>query len=256
MLVGTLGAAGIFALVGASDFGPSIALALAPAVVLIGCVWLLVAVKAERANPKPAPEERPPRGSFSALAVRLAIIGGLSGLYVSLVTPFLPLFLTQGGLTDSVAAIVVASMSVVQLLVTWWITRRGIGERPFRLFFVTELVTGLSTAAVALVLDVSVVLVAGLFLARAAFVAIAVVAEETIQYAVMPGASAGALFGISQTAFLVGDATGGAVGGGLWVSVGPVGLAVLAGAITVLNALLLPTLLRRHARAAPARTGS
>lgn len=245
VFAGTLGAAGIFAVVAQRGGGTEVALLVAPVFVLAAGVWLL-GIGGSSAAPVEvtAGADAKPARSFSALAVRLGIVGVLSGFYVSLVTPYLPLYLTRGGLSDAAAAIVVAAMSVAQIATTAVVARRGIGRRPYLLFFVTEAATGVLTACLALVLGASVVVLALLFIARASFVAIAVTAEETIQYAVLPTASAGFLFGISQTAFLVGDAVGGAAGGPLWGELGPETLAVIAAVATLANAALMPVLLR------------
>lgn len=244
VFAGTLGAAGIFALASHGDTGTRAALLVAPAFVLAGALWLL------RADPGPCQNRgrerttRIDRGAFRAVAVKLSVVGVLSGFYVSLVSPYVPLFLTHGGLTESAGAVVIALMSVVQVFVSWVLARRGTSPRPFRLFAITEAAAGGLTIAVATASNLPPVFIAALFIARAGFVALAVTAEETIQFAVIPGSAAGFAFGISQTAFLIGDAVGGAVGAPLWAWMGPGGLAAIAGVATIANAILLPALLR------------
>jgi len=247
MFVGTVGAAALFAFVPGTDAGTLAALGVAPLLVVLGFVWLLMFGRTGAPVDLTAAAETSGRSSFRGLATKLAAIGVLSGFYVSLVTPYLPLFLTRGGLPDAAAAVVIAAMSFAQIAVTAVIARRGTRARPFRLFLIAESVTGLLTLTVALALSVSPILVAVLFIARAGFVAIAVTSEETIQYAVIPGNAAGFVFGISQTAFLIGDALGGALGAPLWTMLGPTGLATIAGAATLANAILLPALLRTKA---------
>ncbi|MFK3671917.1 MFS transporter [Leifsonia aquatica] len=249
MFVGTVGAAALFAFVPGTDAGTLAALGVAPLLVVLGFVWLLMFGRTGAPVDLAAAAETSGRSSFRGLATKLAAIGVLSGFYVSLVTPYLPLFLTRGGLPDAAAAVVIAAMSFAQIAVTAVIARRGTRARPFRLFLIAESVTGLLTLTVALAVSVSPVLVAVLFIARAGFVAIAVTSEETIQYAVIPGNAAGFVFGISQTAFLIGDALGGALGAPLWTMLGPTGLATIAGAATLVNAILLPALLRTKAPA-------
>jgi MFS family permease len=246
MFVGTVGAAALFAFVPGTDAGTLAALGVAPLLVVLGFVWLLMFGRTGAPVDLTAAADTSGRSSFRGLATKLAAIGVLSGFYVSLVTPYLPLFLTRGGLPDAAAAVVIAAMSFAQIAVTAVIARRGTRARPFRLFLIAESVTGLLTLTVALALSVSPILVAVLFIARAGFVAIAVTSEETIQYAVIPGNAAGFVFGISQTAFLIGDALGGALGAPLWTMLGPTGLATIAGAATLVNAILLPLLLRQR----------
>lgn len=240
--VGTVGAAGVFALASQGDSGTVWALQIAPVLVLLGVVWLWIVA---RSTVKPAVSQLPSsdavadpaaRRSFRALAIRLALIGVLSGFYVSLIVPYLPLFLTGGGLSDSGAAITLGVMSLAQVAVSWVISRRGMSERPFKVFFVAEAVTGAVTIGIGFLAGVPVIFVAALFIFRAAWITLAATAEETIQYAVIPGSAAGFVFGISQTAFLVGDALGGAIGAPLWLSLGPGGLAVISGAAAIANA--------------------
>jgi len=249
VFIGTVGAAALFAAAAAvgtgTDAGPAVALIAAPVLVVLAALWLLLSARKHGRDVVPtasAPRENAPQ--WRGLAVKLAVIGVLSGFYVSLITPYLPLFLTRAGLPDSGAALVIGVMSAAQIAVTAVLARRGTGPRPFGAFVVAEVVAGALTLGVGLLVDVAPVLLAALFIARAGFVALAVTAEETIQYAVIPGAAAGLVFGISQTAFLVGDALGGAVGAPLWGALGPAPLALIAGGVTVLNAVLLPVLLR------------
>jgi predicted MFS family arabinose efflux permease len=178
------------------------------------------------------------------LAVKLAVIGLLSGFYVSLVAPYLPLILTNGGATAAQAALIMALMSVAQICATWIFSRYSTSSRPFALFAVSEVLTGVITLAAALALGLGAPWIAVIFIARAAFVSLAIASEETIQYAIIPAQATGFVFGISQTAFLVGDTLGGVLGAPLWLNAGPEGLLFTAGAVTLFNAVLLPALLR------------
>lgn len=243
VVVGTVGAAAIFMLADHSQSGPVIALSVAPVLVVIGVVWLLVGARSPGTWAAPADAASRPTG-HARVSIKLAIVGGLSGFYVSLVVPYVPLVLTAGGLSDSGAAIVVAVMSGAQIGATALLVRYGTRDKPFGLFFVAELVTGLVTVGAAIALQIPGLLVAVLLVVRAACIAIAVTTEETIQYAVIPAGAAGLVFGISQTAFLVGDAVGGATGGLLWSTLGAEGLMLIAGGATLVNAVLLPALLR------------
>lgn len=246
VLVGTLGAALIFAVSGQSNQGHVSALIVAPALVLGGVVWLVLAARVRRNQEPSAPQEtnEPPRHKATRLTVKLAILGVLSGSYVSLVAPYIPLILVDSGLSNSSAALVVTGMSLAQVASTAALTRAKTSTRPFRLFVVSELATGAVTVGAAAALGFSATVIAGLFIMRAALLALASAAEETIQYAVIPAAAVGFVFGISQTAFLAGDALGGALGAYLWTNTGASSLIVIAGAITVANAVLFPLLLR------------
>ncbi len=245
IVIGTVSAAIVFALANQAKSGPVLALWIAPTIVMLGVVWLLVASR-PAASWSVRVDTAPRPAGYARISIKLAIVGGLSGFYVSLVVPYVPLVLTEGGLQDSGAAIVVAVMSGAQIGATALLVRYGTKDRPFGLFVIAEIATGILTVGAALALQLPGLVVAVLLVARAACIAIAVTTEETIQYAVIPAGAAGLVFGISQTAFLVGDALGGATGGILWSSVGAEGLMLLAGAATLVNALLLPALLRRE----------
>lgn len=254
VFVGTLGAAAIFAVPAVHD-GPRTGLLVAPVIVLLALACVMFGVRGKhevriRETSKAPPEER---HGTKGLATRLMVIGVVSGFYVSLVTPYLPLVLTAGGTSQGQAAFTVSVMSLAQILTSWFIARQGTSRAPFKLFFLSELGTGAATLAAALLLGLGPVAVAVLLVLRAACVAVAVVSEETIQYAVIPAHAAGFIFGLSQTAFLVGDAVGGVAGATLWLGTGPTGLLVVAGLITVVNAFLLPTLLRTSMIPTPVR---
>lgn len=245
VVIGSVGAAGLFALVADPVAGPLAALLGAPLLVVAAFVWTAVVARSDsptRSDPvDPSPT---PRGRFTALAAKLVAIGLLSGFYVSLVTPYLPLILTEGGASPSIAALAMAAMSFVQIGVSAVLARRGMKQRPFALFFVAEAITGALTLAAILVLGSGVWWITVVFVLRASFVALAVAAEETIQYAVIPAHAAGFVFGVSQTAFLIGDALGGALGAPIWLAAGAEGMLLTAGVITLANAVLLPLLLR------------
>lgn len=248
VLLGTVGAASIFALTATQTAGAQSALLIAPVLVALAFVWVLVFPKpSTRSRPLPEPaksESDVYRRQHAGLAVRLAAIGLLSGLYVSLVAPYLPLILANGGATPTQAALTMALMSVAQIAASWFLARRSTGSRPFVLFALSEVGTGVITLLAALALGLGAAWIAVIFILRAAFVALAIASEETIQYAVIPAKATGFIFGISQTAFLVGDTLGGALGAPLWLSAGPEGLLLTAGIITLINAALLPMLLR------------
>lgn len=248
LLLGTVGAASIFALSATQGDGAKTALLIAPALVAAALVWVLLAPNSQaRTLPNSVPEEADEAADkrrYKALAVKLAVIGLLSGFYVSLVAPYLPLILTIGGATAAQAALIMALMSVAQICATWIFSRYSTSSRPFALFAVSEVLTGVITLAAALALGMGAPWIAVIFIARAAFVSLAIASEETIQYAIIPAQATGFVFGISQTAFLVGDTLGGVLGAPLWLNAGPEGLLFTAGAVTLFNAVLLPALLR------------
>ena len=214
---------------------------------LTGAVWLLYASEQTGSWEGPDPNTSNPSGK-RWLCIKLVIIGLVSGFYVSLITPYLPLVLTAAGASTTVAALTLGGMSCAQIVATSVMTKRARNPRPVTLFFITELGTGVLTLLAALSLGLAPVVLTAILVCRAAFVAIAVAAEETIQYAVIPASASGLIFGASQTAFLIGDALGGAFGAQIWSSGSPSSLLLTGGLITMANAVLLPLILRREIR--------
>lgn len=248
LLIGTVGAALIFSIAATQIAGTALALSVAPVLIALAFVWVTVGAKSATGAKQDADDRDEKldldRRQYTSLAIKLVVIGLLSGFYVSLVAPYMPLILTSGGASASQAAISMAFMSAAQIVVSGFLSRRGNSRRPFAVFTISETVTGLLTLAAALMLDFGAVTIAVIFILRAAFVSLAVASEETIQFAVIPARATGLIFGISQSAFLVGDTLGGALGAPLWLNLGPQGLLTIAGAVALLNAVLLPFLLR------------
>lgn len=246
VFVGTLGAALIFAIVGQAEPGQKTALLIAPLLVVCAVVWISFAGRSTRyIAPATDGDVGHDKSSTRALVLKLAVLGVLSGFYVSLVAPYVPVILSDAGLTDAGVATAIAVMSLAQIASTAVLTRVGTSPRPFRLFITCETATALLTLVAAVVLHLPILVVVAVFVARSAFLALAATAEETIQFAVIPAAAVGFVFGISQTAFLIGDAAGGALGAVLWHSAGSGGLLITGGAVTLVNAILFPLLLKR-----------
>ncbi|GEM_PF-2008471 len=242
-VLGTLIAAGVFALPAVSPTGPFVAIVIAPCFVLIAGAWLVRGQQRSAPEHTKADEDEHGRAPVW-LCVKLVAIGLVSGFYVSLIVPYMPLIIRDAGASAPFASLIVGAMSAAQIAASAVLTKRASSTKPIRLFVLAELATGVLTVGAALALQLPTALLAFLLICRAAFVAIAVAAEETIQFAVIPHRSAGLVFGAAQTAFLIGDAAGGLVGAQLWSAAGARALLLVAGAITVFNAALVPLLLR------------
>ncbi|QAV70365.1 MFS transporter [Salinibacterium sp. UTAS2018] len=248
VVTGTAGAAVIFSMIDSRIDGPATALWVAPGLIALALLWLTLMPQTRLNPPRLSTRgvrDAPRISSFRSIGFRLAIIGLISGFYVSLVAPYAPLILTEGGASAAQAAIVLALLSGAQILVSWALSRWGSHSRPFRLFALAEVSAGALAILLGLSFGLGLFWVALVFVLRAALIALAVACEETIQYAVIPAHATGLIFGISQAAFLVGDAVGGALGAPLWLATGPEGLLLTAGCATLLNAVLLPVLLSK-----------
>lgn len=249
LFAGSAAAAALFAVPDDAARGPLLALWAAPALVLLALVWLVVVADADvpvavvrhQVTEPPVSDRR----ALAGLSARLAVIGVLSGFYVSLLTPYAPLILTEVGGSAAKASLVVGASSAAQLVVSAALTRyRRLLSRPLVAFTAAETVAAAVTVLLAFALDLGLAAVALVFVVRAALVSVAAICEETVQYAVIPAASSGLVFGVSQTAFLAGDSLGGVLGAPLWLARGSQGLLLVSGAVMLLNALLVPLLLR------------
>lgn len=257
LVVGSLGAAAALSLHQAGTSGPRTALLVAPVLVLMALVPLRWGAAPEPAPPpSPAPQSSAGAGASMrgrsevvAVAWRLAVVAGLSGLYVSLIAPYLPLILVEAGGTSAQASLVVAAASLVQVGATALMSRYdGLTGRPLVAFVVGELTAASISLVLGAVLGASTLLVVTLLVARSAFVAVAVVCEEIVQFAVIPAAVSGLVFGVVQSVFLAGDALGGVLGALLWQTRGATGMLLVSGALMLVNAALVPLLLGRRLR--------
>lgn len=265
LVAGSLGVAAVFALLGPEPGGPRSALLLAPVLVLVALIPLRW-----RAGPEPRPRPAVPaaevsgadaarHGRSAAVAVgwRLAVVAGLSGLYISLVAPYLPLILVQAGGTSAQVSFLIALAGVVQVGATALMSRfDALTRRPLPAFVASEMLCAAALLALAGLLGLSAPGVVVVLIVRSALVAVATVSEEIVQFAVIPAAVSGLVFGVVQSVFLVGDALGGLLGAVLWQAHGATGLLLVSGALVLVNSLLVPLLLRSRLRAAQGAAAS
>ncbi|KQB85682.1 hypothetical protein [Corynebacterium lowii] len=102
VFVGTLGAALIFALASQAEAGQRTALLMAPFLVMLAVAWISFAGRSARyAVPAKNNDVVHDKAATRVLVVKLAVLGVLSGFYVSLVAPYIPVIFTRAGLTDA-----------------------------------------------------------------------------------------------------------------------------------------------------------
>ncbi|MFF7767882.1 MFS transporter [Streptomyces massasporeus] len=242
MALGTGAAGGLAALAGGGDRGYVVVLLLAAGCVLAAAL----AVPPEPAAGRRASASDGEAGpglvrtlrANRALACGVVGIGLLMGFYVSLLTPYLPLLLKERGVPLELVGVVLAAAGLSRLTAAALagpVLRR---RPPLRVFLLSESACAVATLVLALAVHpwtAAVVLVL-----RAVFLLGATVSQELFQLSAFPGAVAGALFGLVQSAFLAGDALGGAVGGWLYQGLGSDRTVLLATALTAANAVLVP----------------
>ncbi|MEU6113102.1 MFS transporter [Streptomyces sp. NPDC047117] len=176
------------------------------------------------------------------MAIGVTGLGLLMGFYVSLLTPYLPLLLADRGVPLAWVGTVLAIASLVRLLAASLAGRYLRRRNPLALFLGAEACCALTTLCLALVTSPW---IAALALAlRGAFLLGATVSQELLQLNAFPTALAGVFFGLVQSAFLAGDSLGGALGGWLYHSLGSSHTVLIATALTVANAVLVPAFYR------------
>ncbi|GHI96141.1 MFS transporter [Streptomyces olivaceus] len=253
--MGTAGALAAF--IGAGDRGYVCVLLLAAGCVLAGLFLIppgrtstVSAGRAKAGGAGFATVFREHRG----LALGVVGLGFLMGSYASILSPYLPLLLAERGVPVALVGVVLAAASVVRLT-SAAVAGKYLRERsPLAVFLVSE--SCCAAATLILALSVSPWLAACALAVRGAFLLGATVSQELLQLNAFPGALAGVLFGLVQSAFLAGDALGGAVGGWLYHQLGSSHTVLIATGLTLANALLVPTFygrLRGLAETAPER---
>ncbi|MEU1912524.1 MFS transporter [Streptomyces massasporeus] len=242
MALGTGAAGGLAALAGGGDRGYVVVLLLAAGCVLAAALAVPPERKADRRASVSDGEAGPglvrTLRANRALACGVVAIGLLMGFYVSLLTPYLPLLLKERGVPLELVGVVLAAAGLSRLTAAALagpVLRR---RPPLRVFLLSESACAVATLVLALAVHpwtAAVVLVL-----RGVFLLGATVSQELLQLSAFPGAVAGAFFGLVQSAFLAGDALGGAVGGWLYQGLGSDRTVLLATALTAANAVLVP----------------
>lgn len=253
-----MGSAGaLAAFIGAGDRGYVCVLLVAAACVLAG-LFLIPPTRTGTVSAGPA---KAGEAGFATvfrkhrgLVFGVVGLGFLMGSYVSILSPYLPLLLAERGVPVALVGVVLAVASVVRLTAAA-VAGKYLRERsPLAVFLVSE--SCCAAATLVLALSVSPWLAACALAVRGAFLLGAAVSQELLQLNAFPGALAGVLFGLVQSAFLAGDSLGGAVGGWLYHQLGSSHTVLIATGLTLANALLVPAFygrLRRLAATDPQR---
>ncbi|QCD55680.1 MFS transporter [Streptomyces hawaiiensis] len=244
MALGTGAAGALVALAGGDDRGYVFVLLLAAGCVLAAALAVPPDRTAARPGSGTAPGDKAGPGLLQtlrgnrALACGVVGTGLLMGFYVSLLTPYLPLLLKERGVPLELVGVVLAAAGLSRLTAAALagpVLRR---RPPLRVFLLSESACAVATLVLALAVNpwtAAVVLVL-----RGVFLLGATVSQELLQLSAFPGAVAGAFFGLVQSAFLAGDALGGAVGGWLYQALGSDRTVLVATALTAANAVLVP----------------
>lgn len=176
---------------------------------------------------KEAPVVAKPWSHFSALfrehrvlAVTTSAIGVMTGLYVSFITPYLPLIMKENGLDLLSIGLSTASFALIRFFVDPFIAQI-ISKRQgdeFKIYVQAEIVIALLTAA--FLLSISKWAFVLLLFMRSASLSFSVISEEAIWLKTYPRELLGLFFGLNQSAFFIGDFFGGLMSSVLYKSFG------------------------------------
>ncbi|PNG23830.1 hypothetical protein C1J00_01770 [Streptomyces cahuitamycinicus] len=246
MALGTASAGALAAFIGAGDRGYVTVLLIAAGCVAAGLLFVppsLAGDQQEGVGPGGAAAKE--RGSLTAvlrqyrgLTLGIVGLGLLMGFYVSILTPYLPLLLAEQGVPLALVGGVLALASLVRLAAAALAGPTLRQHSPLKVFLLSEGCCALATLALAV--SVNGWMAACALALRGAFLLGASVSQELLQLHAFPTSVAGALFGLVQSAFLAGDALGGAVGGWLHHLLGSSQTVLVATGLTVTNAVLVP----------------
>jgi MFS family permease len=248
MALGTGAAGALAALAGGGNRGYVFVLLLAAGCVLAAALVVppdrTATVRESASDGKGSPDGDATPGlvqtlrSHRALALGVVGLGLLMGFYASLLTPYLPLLLKERGVPLELVGVVLAAASLSRLTAAAMagpVLRR---RPPLRVFMISE--SACAAATLILALSVSPWIAAAVLILRGVFLLGATVSQELLQLSAFPSAVAGAFFGLVQSAFLAGDALGGAVGGWLYQGLGSDRTVMVAAVLTAANAICVP----------------
>ncbi|UXR76011.1 MULTISPECIES: MFS transporter [unclassified Staphylococcus] len=148
---------------------------------------------------------------YKPLIVRTIIFGVVAGLSISLINPFVPIILKNQGISISLIGFFMAVISVTAIFATPLFGNKSVNKHKRWIFFVCELLTGL-TILLFLQKHLAVIVLVILIL-RATFQTGSIITQELMELEIYLKEYLGFLFGISQSAFFIGDALGGVMGG-------------------------------------------
>ena len=172
------------------------------------------------------------------LAMATSAIGVMTGLYVSFITPYLPLILKENGLSLLSIGLSTASFALIRFFVDPFIAQI-IAKRPgeeFKIYVWAEIVIALLTGI--FLLSVSKWAFVLLLLFRSASLGFSLIAEEAIWLKTFPKELLGLFFGLNQSAFFVGDFFGGLLSSVLYKSYGLDICILIVLAVMVMNLAL------------------
>lgn len=154
------------------------------------------------------------------LTILTSVIGAMTGLYVSFISPYLPLIMKEKGLDMLSIGLSTGSFAIIRFLIdpfiAQWVSRHKASD--LKIYLTSEVVVALITGA--FLFQVSKAAFVILLLMRSASLGVSLVSEEVVWLRTFPVKSMGLFFGLNQSAFFVGDFIGGLMNGVLYKQFG------------------------------------
>lgn len=185
------------------------------------------------------------------LSLFTSVIGVLTGLYVSFISPYLPLIMKDKGFTMSSIGLSIGAFSLIRFfadpLIAKWIDKNK--SNSLTIFLAAELsilvITGFFTLSVSKYSFIVFLVIRSLALG------FSTIAEELLWIQKFPKQLVGLLFGLNQSAFFIGDFLGGLINGTLYQKFGLAACVVVAIATILVNSYLFIVLFRKKNLATP-----
>lgn len=175
---------------------------------------------------------------YRTLTVGVLFFGGLSGLIISILSPYFPIILKDIGFSVSSIGIIITSMLIIRIILDPIMSDFINSRNKQLIFFVAELLFGVLTITLILDLNMWILLIVIYF--RTIALGISFFTEGVIQMSIYPKIFSGMLFGLAQSAYWVGDSVGGTIGAIVYQNAGVEILVLISSILIILNAVLFP----------------
>lgn len=167
----------------------------------------------------------------------IIIFGIINGLSVSLIIPFIPVILKHQEVPVSLIGIFTSLTSLTAIIFSTMFSSNKVNKNKQTIFLFGELIAGI--LFLCFLTKISIYLIPLILVMRIFFQTASIITQELMELEMYPKAAYGKLFGLSQSAFFVGDALGGSIGGILF-SWNPNCAIIISSLIIIFNAFSFP----------------
>lgn len=175
---------------------------------------------------------------YKTLTIGVLFFGSLSGLIISILSPFFPVILKDIGFSVSSIGIIITSMLIIRIILDPLLSDFVNAKNKQIIFFIAELMFGVLTLT--LILDINIWILLIVLYIRTIALGISFFTEGVIQMGIYPKVFSGMLFGLSQSAYWVGDSIGGTIGAVVYQNAGVEILVLISTILIISNAILFP----------------